>query len=71
MTKNLEYFLHLPYSFKIEWSDIDACYIATKEKSIFAQLRKKHYMLDKQAKISGESINTAIDHYFNSNITQA
>jgi predicted RNase H-like HicB family nuclease len=31
MTKDLNYYSHLPYSFKIEWSDIDACYIATVE----------------------------------------
>ena len=29
MIKDINYFSHLPYSFKIEWSDINACYIAT------------------------------------------
>jgi len=46
-----------------------------KGKIHFRTTPQKHYMLDKQAKISGESINTiintAIDRYFNSNATQA
>jgi len=123
MKKGLNYFLNLPYSFKIEWSDVDTCYIATVEeipecqsngntpdealymikdalkshissclhfgdsipepvkivdykgKIHFRTTPQKHYMLDKQAKTSGESINTiintAIDCYFNSNATQA
>jgi predicted RNase H-like HicB family nuclease len=123
MTKDLTYYSHLPYSFKIEWSDIDACYIATVEEipecqshgntpdealymikdafkshvssclhfgdSIpepvkigdykgnihFRTTPQKHYMLDKQAKMAGESINTlintAIDSYFNTNTAQA
>jgi len=123
MKKGLNYYMNLPYSFKIEWSDVDTCYIATVEeipecqsngntpdealymikdalkshiscclhfgdsipepvkivdykgKIHFRTTPQKHYMLDKQAKISGESINTiintAIDRYFNSNATQA
>jgi len=123
MVKNIEYYSNLPYSFKIEWSDIDNCYIATVEeipecqsngntpdealcmikdalkshiscclhfgdiipepvkiidfkgKIHFRTTPQKHYMLDKKAKVSGESINaiinTAIDHYFNSNVAQA
>ena len=118
MKKSPNYYLNLPYSFKIEWSDVDACYIATvaeipecqsngitpdealnmikdalkshiscclhfgdsipepvkivdyKGKIHFRTTPQKHYMLDKQAKISGESINTiintAIDHYLES-----
>jgi hypothetical protein len=31
MKKGLDYYLNLPYSFKIEWSDVDTCYIATVE----------------------------------------
>jgi predicted RNase H-like HicB family nuclease len=123
MTKNLNYYARLPYSFKIEWSDLDTCYIATVEeipecqshgnapdealcmikdalishiscclhfgdtipepvkivdykgKIHFRTTPQKHYMLDKQAKIAGESINaiinTAIDRYFNINTAQA
>jgi len=29
MTKNLEYYLKLPWTFRFEWSDEDACYIAS------------------------------------------
>ena len=123
MKKDFNYFSNLPYSFKIEWSDVDTCYIAAVEeipecqsngntpdealnmikdalkshiscslhfgdpipepvkivdykgKIHFRTTPEKHYMLDKQAKISGESINTiintAIDCYFAGNTVQA
>lgn len=29
MTKNLEYYLNLPYSYSINWSDADKCYLGS------------------------------------------
>jgi len=107
--KNLDYYLNLPYTFIIDWSDVDRCflgsivelernmtcgqtreevlsnlkealiaYVATslennmeipeplnikdfKGSLTYRTSRERHYMLAKQAKLYGKSINAFID----------
>jgi predicted RNase H-like HicB family nuclease len=107
--KNADYYLNLPYTYVIEWSDIDDCFLGSimelernmtcgdTREEVLANLKEalasyittsfennmeipeplnirdfkgnityrtskeKHYLLAKQAKLSGKSINTFID----------
>ena len=107
--KNLEYYLNLPYTYLIEWSDVDECFLGsivelehnmtcgqTREEVLcnlkeslvsyvttsldnnmeipeplkigdfkgsitYRTSKERHYMLAKQAKLFGKSINAFID----------
>jgi len=107
--KKLNYYLNLPYTFIIEWSDVDECFLGSivelernmtcgqtrdevfnnlkealvsyvttsldnnmdipeplkiknyKGSITYRTSRERHYILAKQAKLSGKSINTFID----------
>ena len=107
--KNLDYFLNLPYTYVIEWSDVDKCFLGsivelernmtcgqTREEVLsnlkealtsyvttsldnnmeipepikiddfkgsitYRTSKERHYILAKQAKLSGKSINAFID----------
>ena len=117
--KTLDYYLNLPYTYIIEWSDVDGCFLGniteleynmtcgqTREE-VFENLKEalisyvttsldnnmeiqeplriddfkgsityrtskeRHYMLAKQAKLYGKSINTFIDEAIGEKLKEA
>jgi len=117
--KNLDYYAKLPYTYVIEWSDADNCFLGsitelehnmtcgqTREEVLknlkealvsyittsldnnmeipeplkignfkgcitYRTSRERHYMLAKQAKLFGKSINTFIDEAIGEKLKQA